>query len=198
MSATENYSDVATDALVKLGVTTTWRVLTERDVANVRNFLFNRLRSKGVSGATCKVLRPIYIVGDWNDAQVKALCRSKFRVCADSVCDVTAENGLRETFDVVGEGRVAVVAGGLILGVAPHAGAWAIHRMLPHYKMPSANWRGALDWRSWRSWNPKEAEAADLVLNLAKCCERPLQIRRVRGSWACRFPPRKRRREEED
>ena len=88
---------------------------------------------------------------------------------------------LRGPLEVHGEGKIAVVMDGLILGVAPHAGIWRVPELLPHFKPGLMEWRGALDYRAWDPGNLRKCTR--LAENLAKCCHRQLDVKHSGEQW---------------
>ena len=182
----------AADALDKLRITNIFRKLTSADVERVRRLLFRRCNDSVLPCARGKTtLRPIFMIREQDNDRIKRLCVSKFKVRVDSVCvAATPQHGLREDIHVEGEGKIAVVVDGLILGVAPHAGIWRVSELLPHFKPGPMEWRGALDYRAWDPSNLRKCTR--LAKNLAKCCQRQLDV--TGDSLECRW--RKRRRED--
>jgi len=129
------------------------------------------------------------MIKEQDNDRIKRLCMSKFKVRADSVCvAATPQHGLKGNIQVEGEGKIAVVVDGLILGVAPHAGIWRVHELLPHFKPGPKEWRGALDYRAWDPSNLRKCTR--LAKNLAKCCQRQLDV--SGDSLECRWHKRRR------
>ena len=182
------HSAMAAEALDKLGITNVFRKLTPTDVERTRQLLFRRSNASTLPDLRRKTtLRPVFVLGEYDDDRIKRLCWSKFKVNADSVCVLES---LRAPLEVQGQGKIAVVVNGLILGVAPHAGSWVVSGLLPHFKPNPMEWRGALDYRA---WDPNDLrKCTRLAENLAKCCHRQLDVRHSEH-WYCRW--RKRRRE---
>jgi hypothetical protein len=187
-TTTRTNSVMAAEVLDKLGITNVYRKLTPTDVERARRLLFRRSSASTLPALRRKTeLRPVFVLGEYDDDRIKRLCWSKFKVNADSVC---VSESLRGAFEVQGEGKIAVVVDGTILGVAPHAGLWVVSDLLPHFKPGSVEWRGALDYRAWDPNNLREC--IRLAENLAKCCHRQLDVRQNGKQWLCRW--RKRRR----
>jgi hypothetical protein len=192
-SSSVNISAItAADALDKLRITNIFRKLTSADVERVRRLLFRRCNDSVLPCARGKTtLRPIFMIREQDNDRIKRLCVSKFKVRVDSVCvAATSQHGLQGDIHVEGEGKIAVVVDGLILGVAPHAGSWVVSDLLPHFKPGLMEWRGALDYRAWDPGNLRKCTR--LAENLAKCCLRQLDV--SGDSLECRW--RKRRRED--
>ena len=155
-SSSVNISAItAADALDKLRITNIFRKLTSADVERVRRLLFRRCNDSVLPCARGKTtLRPIFMIREQDNDRIKRLCVSKFKVRVDSVCvAATPQHGLREDIHVEGEGKIAVVVDGLILGVAPHAGIWRAAELLPHFKPGPKEWRGPLYSNIFFTWS---------------------------------------------
>ena len=185
------YSVLASDVLDKLRITNAYSRLTPTDIERARRLLFRRSNDALPPLRRKMVLRPVLMVGEYDDDRVKRVCWSKFKIRVDSVCDL--KSSFRGAFDVVGSGKIAVVIEGVIVGVAPHAGKWCVPDLLPHVKPGSVEWKGALDHRAWSSSNLQKCTL--LAQNLARCCGRQLDIKSSGDFLLCRL--RKRRREDD-
>ena len=184
-------SILASDVLDKLRITNVFRKLAPTDIERARRLLFRRLNNALPPLRRKTVLRPIFMIGAYDDDRVKRLCWSKFKIRADSVCVV--ESSFQGNLPVTGDGKIAVVIDGVIVGVAPHAGRWQVPDLLPHVKPGPVEWKGALDHRA---WNPNDVRnCARLAQNLARCCGRQLDVKSSGEFLVCRW--RKRRREDE-
>ena len=172
--STTTHSAMATEVLDNLRITNVFRKLTPTDVERTRRLLFRRSNASTLPALRRKTtLRPVFVLGEFDDDRIKRLCWSKFKVNADSVCVLES---LRGPLEVHGEGKIAVVVDGTILGVAPHTGSWVVSDLLPHFKPNLMEWRGALDYRAWDPGNLRKCTR--LAENLAKCCHRQLDVRR--------------------
>ena len=147
-SPTSKATKTASAVLDVLGITSNFLPLKPEGIERARRLLFQMTKTT-LLPPRHQTLRPIFVVGEFDDDRIKGLCLSKFKVGVDSVCNCES---LRGPLDIEGEGEIAIVVDRIIVGVASHAGKWHVPELLPHFKLASAEWRVRYGnvWRIWQ------------------------------------------------